>query len=434
MTLPAQIQAPSNAPSTAPSRAPGEVVTLGCRLNLAESEAIRAMVAQAPGQTVVVNTCAVTAEAVRQSRRAVRRLRRDHPDARLVVTGCAATIAPGDFAAMAEVDAVVANPAKLSPQSWRAPGESAPAPAPAPAPASTPAPAPTATSAHHTRAFVPVQNGCDHACTFCIIPAGRGASVSSPVDDVLRRIGAHCDQGVNEVVLTGVDVTGWGADLPERSRAERPRLGDLVAAILRAFPALPRLRLSSLDGVEIDDLLFDIITGEPRLMPHIHLSLQAGDDMVLKRMKRRHSRAQAIALIERMHARRPDIAIGADVIAGFPTETAEMHANNISLIAEARVVHGHVFPYSPRPGTPAARMPQVDPVEVRERAAQLRAAVAANRAAWLQSLVGQARIVLAERDGTGHSGEFAPYRLPPGTVPGSLITLTPGTIEQGYLA
>jgi threonylcarbamoyladenosine tRNA methylthiotransferase MtaB len=412
MTLPAQ------------SEGTAEVVTLGCRLNLAESEAIRAMLAQNPGsgqasaRTVVVNSCAVTAEAVRQSRRAVRRLRRDYPDARLVVTGCAATIAPADFAAMAEVDAVVANPDKLSPRSWQTFADLAPAEV-------SPAPA----SAHHTRAFVPVQNGCDHACTFCIIPAGRGASVSSPVDDVLRRIGAHLDHGVNEVVLTGVDVTGWGADL-----AGRPRLGDLVAAILHGFPTLPRLRLSSLDGVEIDDLLFDIITGDPRLMPHIHLSLQAGDDMVLKRMKRRHTRAQAVALINRMHARRPDIAIGADVIAGFPTESGAMHANNLSLIADARIVHGHIFPYSPRPGTPAARMPQVDPVEVRERAAHLRAAVAANRAAWLQSLVGQTRVVLAERDGTGHSGEFAPYRLPRGAVPGSLITLTPATIEQGYLA
>ncbi|WP_353227587.1 MiaB/RimO family radical SAM methylthiotransferase [Novosphingobium sp.] len=404
---------------TAPQRRNTDptVVTLGCRLNLAESESIRAMLADAPDATVVVNTCAVTAEAVRQSRRAVRRLRRDHPAARLVVTGCAATITPDDFAAMPEVDAVVANPAKLLPRSWQA----------APAPVVQPA------SAQHTRAFVPVQNGCDHACTFCIIPAGRGASVSSPVDDVVRRIAAHLDHGVNEVVLTGVDVTGWGADLADGARPS-PRLGDLVAAILRAFPALPRLRLSSLDGVEIDDQLFDIVTGEPRVMPHIHLSLQAGDDMVLKRMKRRHTRAQAIGLIDRMLARRPEIAIGADVIAGFPTETEAMHANNLALITDARIVHGHIFPYSPRPGTPAARMPQVDPVVVRARAAQLRERVAQNRAAWLQTLVGLPREVLAERDGTGHSGEFAPYRLPAGTVPGTLVTLTPTTIDEGLLA
>ena len=390
--------------------APDTVITLGCRLNLAESESIRGMINAAPGQTVVVNTCAVTAEAVRQSRRAVRKLRRDHPTARLVVTGCAATIAPDDFTAMPEVDAVVANSAKLAPQSWQAPA------------------VPVAEQARHTRAFVPVQTGCDHACTFCIIPAGRGASLSSQVDDVLRRIGAHLAHGVNEVVLTGVDVTGWGADLPDT-----PRLGDLVAAILHAFPELPRLRLSSLDGVEIDEALFDILTGEPRVMPHLHLSLQSGDDMILKRMKRRHSRAQAIDLVDRLLSRRPEIAFGADLIAGFPTETEAMHANNLSVIAAARIVHGHIFPYSPRPGTPAARMPAVDPVRVRERAAELRAAVATHRAAWLQTLVGQSRTVLAERDGTGHSGEFAPYRLPAGTVAGSLVTVTPTGISEGLL-
>ena len=387
------------------------VVTLGCRLNLAESEAIRALLAHAPGQTVVVNSCAVTAEAVRQSRRTVRRLRREHPDARVVVTGCAATITPDAFAAMPEVDAVIANADKLLPASWQArplPGDALPV--------------------RHTRAFVPVQNGCDHACTFCIIPAGRGASVSSPVADVLTRIAAHLDHGVNEVVLTGVDVTGWGADLPDS-----PRLGDLVAAILRAFPALPRLRLSSLDGVEIDPLLFDILTGEARVMPHVHLSLQAGDDLVLKRMKRRHSRAQALDLIARLIARRPDIAIGADLIAGFPTETDAMHECSLSLIAAANIVHGHIFPYSPRPGTPAARMPQVDPATVRARAARLRAAVADQRAVWLTGLIGQPREVLAERDGTGHSGEFAPYRLPPGTVPGTLVTLTPRAVSEGLL-
>ena len=389
------------------------VITLGCRLNLAESEAIRAMLETAPGQTVVVNTCAVTAEAVRQSRRAVRRLRRDHPGARLLVTGCAATIDPGAFAAMAEVDGVVPNTVKLAPPSWQA----------------IAAPAPGAASAHHTRAFVPVQTGCDHACTFCIIPAGRGASVSSPIADVVQRIAAHLAHGVNEVVLTGVDVTGWGADLPEPAR-----LGDLVAAILRAFPALPRLRLSSLDGVEIDDHLFEIVTGERRVMPHLHLSLQSGDDMVLKRMKRRHSRTQAIALVERLLARRPDIAIGADLIAGFPTETDAMHANNLSLITAARIVHGHIFPYSPRAGTPAARMPPVDPVIVRERAAHLRAAVAQQRATWLQTLIGKPREVLAERDGTGHSGEFAPFRLPTGTQAGTLVTLTAATITEGLLA
>ncbi|WP_225009270.1 MiaB/RimO family radical SAM methylthiotransferase [Novosphingobium percolationis] len=399
-----------------------EVVTLGCRLNLAESEAIRAALAGAP-PTVVVNSCAVTAEAVRQSRRAVRRLRRDHPQARLLVTGCAATIEPAAFAAMAEVDGVVPNYAKAEASSWRPPRH--------PSEdwdrsqhATTPRP-----SAHHTRAFVPVQTGCDHACTFCIIPQGRGASRSLPIAQVLHVVEGHLALGVNEVVLTGVDVTSWGADL-----ADGPRLGDLVAAILAAFPTLPRLRLSSLDGIEIDGLLFDCITGEPRVMPHIHLSLQSGSDMILKRMKRRHSRAQAIALAERLHAARPDIALGADLIAGFPTEDEAMHADNVSIVEACRIVHGHVFPYSPRPGTPAARMPQVPPPLVRQRAAEVRAAVAVMRERWLASRVGKPALVLAERDGTGHAPDFAPYLLPEGTAPGSLVTLSPTRIVEGMLA
>ena len=387
------------------------LVTLGCRLNLAESETIRALVASAPQRTVVVNSCAVTAEAVRQSRRAVRRLRAANPDARLLVTGCAATIAPGDFTAMPEVDGVVANAVKLDPAAWEA----------------RPSPLPAA-SARHTRAFMPVQTGCDHACTFCIIPAGRGKSVSQPIAEVLRTVEGHLAGGAREVVLTGVDVTGWGADLPGA-----PRLGDLVAAILAAFPALTRLRLSSLDGVEIDGLLFELITGEARVMPHVHLSLQAGHDLTLKRMKRRHTRAEAVALSERLRARRPDIAIGADLIAGFPTEDEAMHAANVAIVADCGIVHGHVFPYSPRPGTPAARMPGVPPPLVRERAAEVRAAVSATRAHWREGLIGRQREVLAERDGTGHSPEFAPYRLPEGTAPGELVMLKPTRICEGLL-
>ncbi|MFY8196940.1 MAG: MiaB/RimO family radical SAM methylthiotransferase [Novosphingobium sp.] len=387
----------------------GRIVSLGCRLNSAESEAISAMLADAP-PTVVVNSCAVTAEAVRQSRRAVRRLRRENPDARLVVTGCAATIEQAAFAAMPEVDAVIPNAQKLEAQAWT----SRPA-----------ALAPLSRSAH-TRAFVPVQNGCDHACTFCIIPQGRGASVSLATASVLETIARH--EGVNEVVLTGVDVTSWGADLPGT-----PQLGNLVAAILDAFPALPRLRLSSLDGIEIDPLLFKLITAEPRVMPHVHLSLQSGNDMVLKRMKRRHSRKDAIELVQRMKAARPEITIGADLIAGFPTETAQMHADNVSIVRECAVVHGHVFPYSPRPGTPAARMPQVDPVLVRERAAAVRAQVSAQRGQWLQALVGRPAQILAERDGTGHAGHFATYRVPQCTPVGSLVTVTPTKIVEGIL-
>ena len=393
------------------------VITLGCRLNLAESDRIRAMIGP---DTVVVNSCAVTAEATRQSRRAVRKARAEHPGARLIVTGCAATIEPDVFAAMPEVDGVVLNDAKLLPESW---------------PESRPESwgpaierAPVARAITHTRAFVPVQTGCDHACTFCVIPQGRGASRSLPPLEVLRSVREHLDSGTKEVVLTGVDLTSWGADLPDRLP-----LGALVATILGAFPDLPRLRLSSLDGVEIDDHLFDLIAHHPRVMPHVHLSLQAGDDMVLKRMKRRHSRAQSVDLIGRLRAARPDIAIGADLIAGFPTETPAMHANSLALIAECGIVHGHVFPYSPRPGTPAARMPPVDPIEVRARATALRDAVAHERALWLSGLLHKPQAVLAERDGTGHSGAFAPYRLPPHARAGKIITITPTRIVEGML-
>ena len=385
------------------------MITLGCRLNLAESERIRALIGDQA--TVVINTCAVTAEATRQSRRAVRKAARDHPEARVIVTGCAATIEPQAFAAMPEVDGVVPNDAKLLPASWGAS-----------------AAGPTVLPAARTRAFVPVQTGCDHACTFCVIPQGRGMSRSLPVAEVLRDVAVHLAAGTKEVVLTGVDLTGWGADLPDGLR-----LGALVAAILAEFPDLPRLRLSSLDGIEIDAPLFDLIAHHPRVMPHVHLSLQAGDDMVLKRMKRRHSRGQAIDLIGRLRAARPDIAIGADLIAGFPTETPAMHANSLALIAECAIVHGHVFPYSPRPGTPAARMPPVDPPEVRARAAALREAVAHERALWLGGLIGKPQAVLAERDGTGHSGAFAPYRLPRNARAGEILTLTPTRIVEGML-
>ena len=385
------------------------VITLGCRLNLAESARIRALIGT---DTVVVNSCAVTAEATRQSRRAVRKARADHPEARLIVTGCAATIEPDLFAAMPEIDGVVLNDAKLLPESWGAHPDARPA----------------FHSATHTRAFVPVQTGCDHACTFCVIPQGRGASRSLPIAEVLRTVASHLDAGTKEVVLTGVDLTAWGADLPEQLR-----LGAVVAAILRAFPDLPRLRLSSLDGIEIDDHLFDLIAHHPRVMPHVHLSLQSGDDMVLKRMKRRHSRGQAVDLVGRLRDSRPEIAIGADLIAGFPTETPAMHANSLALVAECGIVHGHVFPYSARPGTPAARMPPVSGPEVRVRAAALRQAVAHERAVWLGGLIGKPQGVLAERDGTGHSGAFAPHRLPPYARAGDILTLTPTRIVQGML-
>ena len=387
------------------------VISLGCRLNLSESEQLRAMLPQ-DDDLVVINSCAVTAEAVRQTRQAIRRARRDHPDARLLVTGCAAEVEREAMAAMPEVDGLVANAVKLDPRSWN-----------------VAAIAPMPDQTRHTRAFIAVQNGCDHACTFCVIPQGRGSSRSLSVDQVLQQVDHFMQRGAAEVVLTGVDLTSWGDDLPGA-----PRLGALVAAILVAFPRLERLRLSSVDGVEIDPLLLDLIAGEQRLLPYLHLSLQHGNDLILKRMKRRHLRGDAFKLVAELKARRPDLAVGADLIAGFPTESAAAHTDNLSIIAELSVVHGHVFPYSRRPGTPAALMPQVDGLTIKARAAELRAAVAAQRAPWLAALLGQPLSVLAERDGTGHAPSFARVQLPPGTPAGTIVTVTPTRIIEGLLA
>ncbi|MBV1687628.1 MiaB/RimO family radical SAM methylthiotransferase [Novosphingobium sp. G106] len=387
-----------------------EVVSLGCRLNLSESESLRGLLAASDNLTVI-NSCAVTAEAVRQTRQAIRRARKARPDARLLVTGCAAEVEREALSAMPEVDGLVANAAKLDPRVWNVP------------------PSPVAPHQGHTRAFVDVQNGCDHACTFCVIPQGRGPSRSRSVQQVIADVALHLESGAREVVLTGVDLTSWGGDLPDG-----PRLGSLVRATLDAFPTLERLRLSSLDGIEIDTQLFELLAGEPRVMPHVHLSLQSGDDMILKRMKRRHARADAIRLVENLRARRPDIAIGADLIAGFPTEDAAMHAANLSIIKELDVVHGHVFPYSLRPGTPAARMPQVAPAVIKARAAELRAAVAAQRSRWLASLVGTPLKVLAERDGTGHAENFARVRLPDDAQVSHWLTITPRAVIEGMLA
>jgi len=389
-----------------------EVVSLGCRLNLSESESMRAMLADSGGDLVVINSCAVTAEAVRQTRQAVRRARRARPDARLIVTGCAAETERAALAAMPEVDGLVANTAKLDPRAWNVP----------------PAPVRTAPSVSHTRAYLAVQTGCDHACTFCIIPQGRGPGRSRAVAEVIAEAQAHLDLGVAEIVLTGVDLTGWGHDLPGNQR-----LGDLAEALLAACPTLARLRLSSLDGVEIDPALFNLLVSEPRVMPHVHLSLQHGHDLILKRMRRRHLRLDAVQLVERLRAARADISLGADLIAGFPTEDDAMHAANRSVIAELGIVHGHVFPYSPRPGTPAARMPQLPPALIRDRAADLRAAVAETRAHWLSSLIGSSQSVLAEKDGTGHAENFAKVQLPPATTPGTIVTITPTRLIDGLL-
>lgn len=386
-----------------------EVITLGCRLNLSESEELRGLLAGEP-DLVVINSCAVTAEALRQTRQAIRRARRARPDARLLVTGCAAEIEREGLAQMPEVDGLIANVAKLDPRAWNVPAAAVPA-------------------RQHTRAFIAVQNGCDHACTFCVIPQGRGVSRSLTVGAVMREVERHLTMGVQEVVLTGVDLTSWGHDLPDA-----PQLGTLVHAILTAFPTLPRLRLSSVDGAEIDPLLIDLLTGETRVMPHLHLSLQHGHDLILKRMKRRHSRAQAITLVADLRHRRPDLAIGADLIAGFPTEDAQAHAANLSITADLGVVHGHVFPFSARPGTPAARMPQLDAATIKSRAAELRTAIAAIRIDWLTSQLGKSLEVLAERDGTGHAPNFARVQLPPGTEPGKIVTVIPTRIVEGLLA
>ncbi|WP_298469760.1 MiaB/RimO family radical SAM methylthiotransferase [uncultured Erythrobacter sp.] len=386
-----------------------EVISLGCRLNIAESERMRAMLAD-EGDVVVVNSCAVTSEAVRQTRQAIRKARRARPDARLLVTGCAADIEREQLGAMPEVDGLIANQSKLDPRVWNIPATEAPI-------------APT-----KTRAFIAVQNGCDHACTFCVIPQGRGVSRSLPIADALREIEQHLDLGAKEVVLTGVDLTSWGHDLPDA-----PPLGTLVEAILNRFPALARLRLSSLDGIEIDDRLFELFASEPRIMPHLHLSLQHGADLILKRMKRRHLRADAVDLVQRLKAQRPEITVGADLMAGFPTETSEHHAENLSIIRALDIVHGHIFPFSPRPGTPAARMPQLDRAVIKARAAELRAAVAEVRTAWLDSLVGETLPVLAERDGSGYAPNYARVKLPDGTQAGELVAMTVRAVEEGLL-
>jgi len=401
-----------------------DIINLGCRLNLAEGETIRALLGTR--DTVVVNSCAVTNAAVRQTRQAIRRARRARPDAELVVTGCAAQIDPAGFAAMPEVDRVIGNGEKLLPESWIADEavlvgdimrvrETAPH---------------LATSFDgHARAFVEVQNGCDHRCTFCAIPLGRGNSRSVPAGAVVDRIAMLVDAGHREVVLTGVDLTSYGPDLPGA-----PTLGHLVERILRHVPRLERLRLSSLDSIEIDDRLFALVTGEPRIMPHLHLSLQAGDDMVLKRMKRRHSRAQAVAIVERLKAARPQIAIGADLIAGFPTETEAMFANTLALIDDCDIVHAHIFPYSPRAGTPAARMPQVEPEIRKARAARLRQAADQRRHRWLESLIGTEQAVLVERPGDrGHAPGFAGVRLDGQHAVGSIQRVVIAGVIDGIL-
>lgn len=406
-----------------------ELITLGCRLNIAESEAMRAAMADAD-DLVIVNSCAVTAEAVKQARKAIRQAAKRRPEARIVVTGCAAQTDPAAFAAMPEVARVIGNADKGRADLFAFDrGARADVHVSDVMAVRDTAPHMAAAFAAHARAFVEVQNGCDHRCTFCVIPYGRGNSRSVPAGIVIDRIKALVDDGHAEVVLTGVDLTSYGPDLPGA-----PTLGQLVERILTHVPGLRRLRLSSLDSIEIDDRLFALLTQEARMMPHVHLSLQAGDDLILKRMKRRHSRAQAVAMVERLKAARPEIAIGADLIAGFPTEDEAMAANSAALIDDCDIVFGHVFPFSPRAGTPAARMPQLDRATIRRRAADLRARAEARRARWLGTLVGTRQAVLAERGGGGHAPNFARVRFE-GTAPapGAIANIIITGVDDGAL-
>jgi threonylcarbamoyladenosine tRNA methylthiotransferase MtaB len=405
-----------------------EVVTFGCRLNTYESEVIRGH-ARAAGRRdlVVVNTCAVTAEAERQARQAIRRLRRDRPAAEIVVTGCAAQIAPDRWAGMAEIDRVLGNDEKLRAETWDPAGG---------ADRVAVADIMTAreTAGHlvegfdgRARAFLQVQNGCDHRCTFCIIPYGRGPSRSVPIGEIVAQARALVDRGYREIVLTGVDITSYGPDLPGR-----PTLGQMIRRLLSLVPELPRLRLSSLDPVEIDADLWRLIAEEPRLMPHLHLSLQAGDDLVLKRMKRRHLAADAVALCDRARALRPDIVFGADLIAGFPTETDPMVETTLQTVAACGLTWLHVFPYSERAGTPAARMPPVPKAVRKARAARLRALGDASAAAFLDSRIGKTERVLIDGDGHGHTEHFAPIHVP-GTRHGDLVEARVTGVADGRL-
>lgn len=375
--------------------------TFGCRLNAYETEAMRAL-STGLENAVVVNTCAVTAEAVRQARQRIRKLRRENPAAKLIVTGCAAQIDPARFNEMPEVDLVLGNLEKMQAETWAGIGG-------AEGIVVKDIMAATETAGHlidgfgtRARAYVQVQNGCDHRCTFCIIPYGRGNSRSVPAGVVVEQIKRLVAKGFNEVVLTGVDMTSWGADLPGK-----PPLGDLVQRILKLVPDLPRLRISSIDSIEADPALIEAVKFAPRLMPHLHLSLQAGDNMILKRMKRRHAREDAIAFCADMRAARPDIVFGADIIAGFPTETEAMFANSLKLVEDCGLTWLHVFPYSPREGTPAARMPPVNGRIVKERAAQLRALGAARVADYLAAQAGRTAQVLIENPHMGRTQGFA---------------------------
>ncbi|WP_193139433.1 tRNA (N(6)-L-threonylcarbamoyladenosine(37)-C(2))-methylthiotransferase MtaB [Meridianimarinicoccus sp. MJW13] len=398
--------------------------THGCRLNAYETEAMKDLAAQAGlDDAIIVNTCAVTSEAVRKARQDIRRLHRDNPHAKIIVTGCAAQTDPESFAEMAEVARVIGNTEKMQPETWAGLagadwiGETEKVQV-------NDIMSVRETAGHlidgfgtRSRAYVQVQNGCDHRCTFCIIPFGRGNSRSVPAGVVVDQITRLVDKGYNEVVLTGVDLTSWGADLPGG-----PRLGDLVRRILKLVPDLSRLRISSIDSIEADPALMEAIASEPRLMPHLHLSLQAGDDMILKRMKRRHLRDDAIAFCEEARRLRPDITFGADLIAGFPTETEAMFENSLKLVDDCHLTWLHVFPYSPRPGTPAAKMPPVNGRAIKERAARLRAAGSSAVNRHLEAQLGRAHPVLMEAPDLGRTPQFAEVRFATAQPVGQIVT------------
>lgn len=386
-----------------------QVITLGCRLNSYESEVMKGHAENAGlGSTIIVNTCAVTAEAVRNARQTIRRAKKDNPDAAIIVTGCAAQIDPGQFAAMPEVSRVIGNQEKMDARTWKSSalreGEERVL--------VNDIMSVKQTAGHlidgmdgRARAYVQVQNGCDHRCTFCIIPYGRGNSRSVPAGEVVQMVRRLVETGHYEVVLTGVDLTSWGAELPGQ-----PQLGNLVQRILKLVPELKQLRISSIDAIEMDDALFETLA-DPRMAPFMHLSLQHGDNLILKRMKRRHSREQAIELAVRLRTIRPEIALGADIIAGFPTETEDAFSNSVKLVEDCGLAFLHVFPYSPRPGTPAARMPQLEKAVIKDRAARLREAGAAALARHLDTHVGLLREVLVEQDANGRLGDFTQVAL-----------------------
>ncbi|HEY9009397.1 MAG TPA: tRNA (N(6)-L-threonylcarbamoyladenosine(37)-C(2))-methylthiotransferase MtaB [Devosia sp.] len=410
-----------------------ETLTFGCRLNAYESEVMKAEAEKAGlSDALIVNTCAVTAEAVRQAKQSIRKARRDNPERKIIVTGCAAQTEARTFGDMAEVDFVIGNNDKLKAESYK--------PMAFGVPLNDKVQVNDIMSVRETaghliegmdgraRAFVQVQNGCDHRCTFCIIPYGRGPSRSVPMGAVVEQIKKLVGNGYREVVLTGVDITSYGPDLPGT-----PTLGKLVQAILRHVPDLPRLRISSIDSIEADPAFYDAIASDRRLMPHLHLSLQSGDDMILKRMKRRHSRSEALEVIGKLRELRPEMVFGADIIAGFPTETDEMFHNTLRIVEEADLTYLHVFPYSPRPGTPAARMPQVSARIGRERAARLREKGRAQVTNFCHARVGKMEAVLMERDGIGRTEQFMTISVP-GFGAGQIVpVLVSGTDGEGLV-